>query len=354
MLFRGYFYSIFFFISLVSTLTHSNDLSELPEDQKKIFTFFLSNEFSAKTARPEWSHQLRGQTFYHIKYPREVDSCPNIGICNRKNITIYHSARTEEEILFNTQYTFDKDRFRNTPLRPLESQEKHFILAGGSFALGSSIAVEDSLAYRIAKESSLYYPTNIAVAGTGPNTMLALVQNHLTPEMISRESGIFLYLFIDKHIQRANGFLLQRSWLWDTPVYKKLPVGKLVYQGNFKEAEPMLTRFYSFTKLVLGKLGLVLNFPRLEERHNKYTCAIILESKKSYLEKFPLGRFVTYSHPFSKMNSELQHCLRDNGVEYIISKIDWNKEKYQIKFDEHPNRLGNIAVYKELANLLKL
>lgn len=333
---------------------HSMNLDSVPENMRETYRNFLSNSFRAEGAPKEWSHLKNGVRIYHLKYPDDMDSPPKIGYCHKKNIEVFHAARTLDQILFRVQYKFDQHRRRSVGLERRDEQTKHIILAGCSYAMGTGLADHDTIGFHLARVSKSHYPINIGVAGSGTNTMLAMTKENLSSESVFSERGVFVYIFLDFHIPRANAFAMEREWLWDSPFYESNSGRELVYKGNFKDAQPKTTKFYKFTQRLLKSLGIAFNFPRRGKTHVDYACSLIEQAKKDYLKKFPGNRFVVYAHPDRKVGQEFSNCLKSINIELIVSKLKLDKKEHFIPFDAHPNGHANRLIANELARELSL
>jgi hypothetical protein len=100
-------------------------------------------------------------------------------------------------------------------------------------------------------------------------------------------------------------------------------------------------------------LKLAFNYPKLSQKHIDYTCKLIKETKRSYLEKFPKGSFFVYAHPYSKVKPEIEQCLKSSEVTLIKSSLTWSSEDV-IPFDDHPNGSANRKIAAELVESLEL
>jgi hypothetical protein len=329
------------------------NISEVPKEARKSFIDFLAPRFDETKALKEWSHVKKGRRIYHLKYPDDMDSPPVVGYCHKKNTKVFHAARTKDSVLFRAQYEFDSFRRRKVNLERRQAQQKHLILAGCSFAMGTSLSDNDTIGFHIARLAQKHYPVNLGVAGSGTNTMLAMTRNNLKRDSLFSAEGIFVYIFLDFHIPRANGFAMEREWLWDSPLYEKSESGVLINKGNFKEAEPIWTSFFSMGQAALRKLGLLFNYPKLSAKHIQYTCDLIKDAKRDYLSKFKGNQFVVYTHPYSLPNKELLSCLKESEVRVVKSQLSWGKEDV-IPFDDHPNGKANLKIAKEIVAKLGL
>lgn len=347
-----------FFFSLIllgSPLVAAEDLTlwldKVPKEYEKAFLSFLDSEFEPEKVPPEWAHTKNNTKIFHLKLPSDIENCRGIGYCHKSNLTVFHGARTKEEVLFFTKYNFGADGLRVVEDEPKPNQTEHLILAGGSFVLGTSLAYEDTMAALVAQKSDKYFPKTLAVAGSGPNTLLSYLEERIDISSVVGPEGVFVLVYNDFFIERANGFALERLWLESSMVYKKEKEG-LKKKGSFKEVEPTTTKVFGWIRKLFHTLELPYNFPRRGQKHINYTCELIIQLQKEYLKKFPKGKFFVYDHPYSKMDKRLGSCLAGKGIAILESSLQWDKSSYQIPYDEHPNRQGNIMVINELLAIL--
>jgi len=328
---------------IFSSYLHSP--SPITANQELKLEEFLSLKLNTQRLPESWSHKKNGESIYHYKSKSDVEICKTVGLCHTPNHSIRHAARTQQEILFNVNYEFDNHRRRKTPIALGSNRNNHLIVTGCSFALGTSISESETLPYHLAQKVNFLRPYNYGIAGTGTNSMLAQMRQHITKESIAETKGVFLYIFVDFHVPRANAFAMEREWLLKTPAYAvKSPLKNL---GFWNEAEPNWTKFFHSTQTILKSVGINFNYPKRMKKHDQYVCKLIQAAKTNYLKKFPDGNFLVYSHPYQKMNEHLISCLKKANIIPIISKIDLETRDL-IKFDEHPTSYLNLKIANEL------
>lgn len=351
---KGYFLKslplLFLLFFMQESQAHGDFFHGLSQEGKKEFELFLSTPFDKK----RFSHtaQHRGKEIvYHLEVPDDMDLRPPVGYVHKRSTLIHHAARTQDTILFKANYHYN-DWGRRVLQLDHPNATKHFILGGGSFALGIGLEDKDTILYHLLKDSQDYHPLNIAVAGSGTNTMLAITQNDLKREVQFQE-GVFVYLYNDFHIDRSNGFAMQRQWLADSPWFEKEENKGLVNKGTFKVARPYSTWVYNAIVKTFSFLGLKYNFPRRNADHILYTCDLIKETSKAYLKNFIRGKFLVYPHPFSPMNPKMKECLSLAKIEILSPSFQWDPKIHEIPFERHPNGLASELVAKDLKKILE-
>jgi len=255
-----------------------------------------------------------GQQVYEWQYPSEVVEDEKLGWKQNPLTTVFDVHRTKDVIIFNAIYNFDRFSRRVVPGDGVP-RTRHLIFFGCSYTYGYGINDNQTLPYYTYKNSKTYQAYNYAIGASGPHMMLSLIETTDFRKQIKEKQGVFVYVYIDDHIQRANGFLEQRNWGTNAPVYKKVN-GVLKRLGSFKTAEPMTTWFYSFlSKKVNFVKRFKRNFPWITQKHIQYTCDLISRSKDLYVAQYPRSNFFTYVHPLSGINKDLKKMLKEK--EYL-------------------------------------
>ncbi len=291
-------------------------------------------------------------TYTHYNPTKKIFYWQSAGHKEKKKIR--HIGRTLDEILFDVTYLHDNYFRRVTQLN--ERATKHLIIHGGSNAYGLGLADHQTLPYHLSKKMNKTMVYNYAIPGTGPNTTLEDIQDRNLNKEITQQDGDFLFIYIDHHIARANGFMQELQWLADSPFFKK-ENGKMINQGPFKEASPIRTWFLNFlhNKIKIHKL-FNKNYPVLRQGHIDYTCDIFEALKQSYQNQFRKGVFRILIHPLSTMNQRLEKCLTGRNIEVISFGDQYSSQyaTYSIKYDQHPNEKMNKLLAQNLINILKL
>lgn len=306
---------------------------------------FLSPKFAVESLPKEWSHKKNGKSIYHFKSASDVEICEKVGLCHTPNNSVRHAARTKEKVLFNVTYEFDKYRRRKTPVALGVNRNNHLIITGCSFVLGTSISESETLPYHLAQKMNFLRPYNYGIAGSGTNSMLAQMRQHITQESVPETEGVFVYVFIDFHVPRANGFAMEREWLLKTPAFSQSK--SMENLGFWDVAEPNWTNFFHSTQTILKSVGINFNYPKRMEKHDNYVCDLIQAAKVNYLQKYPKGNFIVYSHPYQPMKKTLISCLKSKSINFVLSAITLGP-KDLISFDEHPTSYLNSKIAHEL------
>ncbi len=337
------------FLILLFSVAVSSEENNSPEDFKKFLDTNNPNFINLATSTSLSQDPTPVKTYYKSSGHQFVPS-ESTGYMHRPESTVRNTMRTIDAVVFDSTYNFDKFGNRVNPIA--KSQKYKFIsLFGCSFTYGYGVNDNETLHYYLSQENQEYYAYNQAIGGSGTHMMLADLREKSVLNEVPEDEGFYIYVFIDFHIQRANGFMQERAWMNTTPVFEK-ENQKLISKGSFEKVQPIKTWFYRFLNETLNiSKHLGMNFPKLGKTHINYTCDLIEESQKEFLSQKPKGKFVVYQHPLSEKVPQLKECLEKRTIEYWNSKIQKN-EKSQIPFDGHPTAALNKKIAAEILSFI--
>lgn len=271
------------------------------------------------------------------------------GYIHVKNRSAREVRRTSDYLIYDVDYEFDQYS-RRTSLHS-ESDRPHFAaFFGCSFAFGVGLETSETLSSLLSVSDPRFASYNYAIGGTGTNTMLALSEKRDLRSEISQQSGLFIYVFITSHIERATGRLPSLTWLTETPYYLST---NLDYAGSFGSG--------GVVRSLWTRLLLVLNdwvpfvrgktFPSDSEADYEHVCAMVAKSKENFLKQFPSSEFLFYVHPFatSQFAAEFKSCLEDKQIAILKSKHNFHAD-YEIEIDGHPNGVINQLIVDEIGD----
>jgi|GEM_PF-1770081 len=272
----------------------------------------------------------------------------NLGVKNPANLENFVMVRSLDKEIYSFVATTDKYGRRVDPSNKSKPKENFLIFHGCSFVFGTGLEDNETLSSFVNRKSEKYTAYNYAVGAIGTNYILAHLQSREIPKQVEQRKGTFVYVFIDHHVTRSNGFLTELLWLKDTPYYEK-EEGRLVRKGSFVSGSPLRTKilFFLGEKIGLDKM-FNINIPlKIFNSHYEYTCDLIKESHREFNQQFPDSRFLLLYHPFSKgeINLKLEKCLKGSGIErFTFEKPQEPEGKphyYYIPHDGHPNAQFN-------------
>ncbi len=186
--------------------------------------------------------------------------------------------------------------------------------------------------------------------------MLANLERPEFKSEIIEHNGYAIYLYIDDHIKRLNGFAsITATWGMNFPYYHYNKAGEIIRDGSFSTGRPILTPLYellwnsNFFKLFN------MNIPfNINESHIDLVVDVINKSKKIYSEKFGNDNFFVLLTP-NKLNYPIiLEKFKNKNIKYIdISNIyDANADGYNIKGDGHPTKKANQMIVENIFKYL--
>lgn len=239
--------------------------------------------------------------------------------------------------------------------------EKHFIMAGDSNMFGVGLEDHQTLAAQIAQQSTHYYPINLGLGGTSPNSVLFFLQKIGIDQIIKeRKKGIMIYDFHYYLFERIIGAKSFIEWSPQAPRFE-LVGEQMVYQGIF--GDYWRSKLYLLlNSLPFGKT-LFPNLPQIHNAHIEFAAKLFKAMKKEYLNKSdPSNRFLITLNPrFIDDPIKVEHieyfknCLKKEGVEFM--SFDPSERTYmpQIEHEFHlsaeaQKHYGQLIFKKVLAN----
>ena len=345
---------------------HSFAKEFLPPDVKVIYDELSASSVDFSKLKPK-SYEIGDLDTYYLSietlrnhkvvewtYPAIFWPDKTMGWRHMPNKTVKHLLRTQEKIIWNVSYHYDSNGNRFTP-QGHPDNNKFLVFLGDSFVHGKGLRTRETLPFQTVKHLPTTKTYNLGIAAAGPHQHLARILSGALKEQIDEKKGGFIYVLLNQHIQRANGFAIQRSLYPYQPVFN-FKGDSFRHIGSFMDVEPVKTRLLRFLHKRLNLFRrLNFNYPKVEDSHILYTCRILSQMKKSLVKQFPNAPFYIYPHPLSPSPENLISCLKDKNINLLsidpISKIE--KKKHELFPDHHPNAYHNDVYGKILAEKLR-
>lgn len=278
-----------------------------------------------------------------------------LGSINGANLTVRHQMRKGKKYVYNVTYKTDQFGRRITPVSRLKERDKFLIFFGCSFVWGSCLNEDQTVPFYVGEMASQYVPYNYARGAAGTNYLLALLQNRDLSKEVHEKSGIGLYVFINDHVGRSIGDVINTASMDFMPYYEKID-GQLVRNGSFNSGRPLTTSIYKRLYRSNFFRTLHADWPPLTDSNFQFMCDLMAASRDEFLKQFPGSRFVVLFHPmFSSYAAQIEPCLLKSDVEFIDLSSRWiDQDAYRVPYDGHPNAIANRLLAEIIVEKLKL
>lgn len=338
----------------------------LPPDVKVIYDELLKSFVNFSSLKPK-SYEigdldthylsienLRDHNVVEWTYPAIFGPDETMGWRHMPNKIVKHLLRTQKKIIWNISYKYDSNGNRITPQSNLDSS-RFLVFLGDSFVHGNGLGSRETLPFQTVKHLPNTKAYNLGIAAAGPHQHLARILSGVLKKQFDEKAGVFIYVLLSQHIQRANGFAIQRSIYPYQPVFD-FEGDSFKSIGKFMDVEPVKTRLLGFLHKRLNLFRrLNFNYPKVDYSHILYTCRILSQMKKSLKKQFPSSSVFIYPHPLSPSPESLISCLKEKNVNlFLLDSISKTEKKMHELFpDHHPNAYHNRVYGKILAEKLR-
>jgi hypothetical protein len=283
-----------------------------------------------------------------------------LGYSPLPGITIGKKKVIDDQVVYDVEYSINKDGFRITPNSNNLSKQCLFFF-GGSFTYGEGLNVNETLPYLVASlREQKYKLFNFGFHGYGPHQMLSIIENG---DKYQCESVKVIYSLIQDHIARASGL---SPWDKHGPKYE-VRNGVAVLQGKFSgnnilAFSPLLIQLQSRIYSALKKSSTYSFFNQRRRETNTRDLnrfIAIIDKSKSILEKryhdLEFNIILWDSHNLSEYTHEEQvkNIIEEFEVKnysyVLVSSILPHYKKNILEYsihqlDRHPNKLANINI----------
>lgn len=333
-------------LSLFVSVAHGNPVASAEQ-----FLKAQSPEELEKIADPG----LDGR--FYFQYPTEFQNDPDLGYRHSSSVTVRHIERTVDKVIFDATYSLDDFGRRFYPEHTPDGKASFVVLSGGSYTYGTGLNDDETLSYFMNSLSKTHFVYNYGIAASGPHMALALTESGRFKKEISQKNGIMIHTYIHAHIQRANGFMNELSWLKNTPCYERSSDGTYIRNGSFETCSPLRTWALLKLNSLLLDTPFYTNFPSLQPEHLEKTCQLMAQMKVAFKKQYPRGRFFVFLHPLIGPDlpvGSMKDCLQRKKVRYLTMMTGPDRAKiYTIPGDGHPNARFNREAAVVLMNHIR-
>lgn len=274
----------------------------------------------------------------------------------RPNASEIEIAKTAANLIYNATYSSDEYSHRVTIRPPLPSGEipgmKRIVLLGCSYAFGDGLNDNETIASQLNRNRDHVYVSNWGIPGAGTNTILGQLEDTTYSASEHLEQvNLYIYIFLDGHIERTSGLLPALEWAKNDPYYELDENNHLTHKGSFMTGRPIATLALLGLQYIFGDNILKSKiFPKISKSDVEKTCSMIKQAEMASKIKSPNSAFLVYHHPQAghSFQADLSDCLKKKEVPYLISQLQMSDEKHQIPIDKHPNQRSAAEVAQEL------
>ena len=234
---------------------------------------------------------------------------------------------------------------RPVPIVPGTKFSKRIIYLGGSYTYGEGLSDRETLPAQLLPLLPDYQPTNLGLAGWGPNNILkALRKGNF--EMKKTGTGIVVYFFISDHFFRVSPSLLH--WPRNVgrhPYFFTGPKGEILGGDSFHEAQPVR----QFLSKLLGQSAFLkhfaIDFPsNYSKQDYKFFASMIAEIKLHALQQFSAQEFYVIS--LRAKHKKIWSGIKEQLLAQDINVLDYgwffpigqNGETFELA-NQHPDGL---------------
>lgn len=254
------------------------------------------------------------------------------------NHQMIHKVRGDDEIIISATSTIDGFGRRVTPGADLDQRKKFILFFGCSYTFGWGVNDDETLPYFVQELAPDYHAYNYGVNGYGTQQVLAKLETNTVRSEVTENKGIFIYTFIDDHVNRVAGtmrFHLNRGGV--TPYYG-LEDDQLVRYGNFVSGRPVTAIFYYLVGNSQVAKYFNFNYPTINTTHYVLTARIIKESCNLFAAQF--GSDDCYVLLYPGNGQTIKPYLEANHIKVLdysrlFERVE-DKSALSIPHDGHP------------------
>lgn len=343
---------VLFIVVFISTEVKATNISM--ESVKKEAEKFLDLNFTNYNSLIAYSPELSDGLLHTWVYPKYIHHNQDGFFSLKPNSSFHLIARTDTEIIYNTQNTIDQYGRRVTVDSSKEQNtifKKGVVFAGCSWTFGYGLSDDETIPAFFSSHQPRLDVKNWGTPGSSIN--LALYDLKLNSKQLHSNdlSYDYIYILINSHLERSAGTYPSMLWMSKTPYYKKNTDGRMVFNGSISQNLDWKFFILNLYKKIVGFLPSFYHervFPRLSSIDHHYICDLFVEMKRSWLESFPSSRFIIYHHPlaYQELSPDLISCLESHQVSYVKGNQEYfsGLKTLTIKYDGHPTSITNERV----------
>ncbi|MCC6155825.1 MAG: hypothetical protein IT367_18805 [Candidatus Hydrogenedentes bacterium] len=266
------------------------------------------------------------------------------------------------ELINSTTYTFDQFGRRVTP-RPADAPvpDHSMLVFGCSFAFGSCVEGDETVAARLAQGLPDRIVYNYAYGGYGTQHMLAILERNDLNVEFEAPPDIALYFFIPAHIRRAYGSMIVITrWGEFFPYYTLDAANRPARSGSFHTSDALRVSLFHLLAHEQFMKHYKIDLPfRIDDTQLEHTVALIDAARRRFREISGSDRFYVVlwpKHPRDEISSTvIIPRLERAGIRYLdyTDIPEASAPGALTPYDLHPSASLHEAVAKRAAQELK-
>lgn len=274
-------------------------------------------------------------------------------------LTTRSILRYEDEIIFDKTYNIIAGLKLFVPQSAENHPKGRITLMGCSFVFGIGLNDDETLMARLSELRPKYEIDNLALIGSGPNTILAYLEELNYSPPVQGEEDIYIYVFSEaEHVTRANGFMIPLEWAGGTPHYQLTQNGSertMKRNGSLTSAQPIRAQILKWLRQYVSiPLGLSFDFPPILDSHREYVCNLFEHMDKVIKGHNPKAKFYIFHYPFNSPGvfDYYSDCLAKRKISVLPLK-NLKSIGNLHPYDSHPNEEGAKILAETLNEALK-
>lgn len=331
-------------------------------------TYFTTTNFEfAKFFQPQPTITVEKE---NLQYPaHQAIEDPVTGYAPKPNSKEQIRKLYNDNVIFDAVYSVDSHGSRMTPDNR-KTADTAIVLFGCSYTFGEGLNDEDTFAWKLGELlGSKYQIYNHAYNGWGSHQMLALLESDRLNYLQNIYKNIHIFYMTFEGIQKRSA---GHSY-WDTkgPLYivsKNNDVRRIGTFEEYKNIEEqiqprgkwkqslLVARFVDIYNQIFARVeyapeGVTL-FEYAPEKLNALDSAIVIKATQVAQDKFP---HTTFTVVLFKEMPLFHEILTTEGIDVLSFQDTFtgsDKEKYQIKYDTHPNALATSIIAEKYYNYI--
>jgi hypothetical protein len=219
--------------------------------------------------------------------------------------------------LYDVIYTLDAWGYRVTPVESARRRHQFIGFLGCSVTFGEGVRDGETMPYYIGRLAKRFQPYNYGWRGGGPAEALRMFEERDVAAKIPQRLGLWVYTFIDDHVERTIGASKVIAWGPSKPYYEPTADGTFVYRGTFAEVWPWRTKAFGLLHRSHIVQAFNVSIPRITDRHLDQTADLVGALATAVRRQFPDSEFRVLLYPGARRAKAMAERLRVRGLRVL-------------------------------------